>query len=349
MKKLNVGITIGDPNGIGPEVVIKALSDERMLQICNVTIFGAASILNYYKNVVNQSRFKFNILSDWKNLNQKIPNVVEVIDEKIEIQPGEATAESGMVALKAVEASLKALKEGHIDVLVTAPLNKHNIKLPEEDQKFTGHTEFITRYFETEESLMLLCHEQLRVGLATNHVPLQDVSSVLQTDTIIEKLRIMHRSLKRDFMINQPRIAVLGLNPHAGDNNLLGQEETDLIMPAIAKLKEEGAFIIGPFAADGFFGAGKHAQFDAILAMYHDQGLIPFKTLSFSQGVNFTAGLPVVRTSPDHGTAYDIAGKNQADPGSLRTAIYQALDVYRNREAYDELTANPLKQSSKNR
>lgn len=349
MKKLNLGISLGDPNGIGPEVIIKALSDERMYQMCNVTIFGAASILNYYKNIVKNPKFKIHPLSDWNNINQKVPNVVDVIEDKIELQPGEATEASGMMALKAVQSALEALKEGHIDALVTGPLNKHNIKVPEDSPTFTGHTEYITRFFEAEESLMLLCHEDLRVGLATNHVPLQDVSSSLQTNTIIQKLRIMHESLKRDFLINKPRIAVLGLNPHAGDNNLLGQEETDLIMPAIAKIKEEGAFIIGPFAADGFFGAGKHKQFDAILAMYHDQGLVPFKTLSFSQGVNFTAGLPVVRTSPDHGTAYDIAGKNLADPGSMRTAIYQAIDVCRNRQDYDELTANPLKPSNKKR
>lgn len=346
MSKVNIGITIGDINGVGPEVIIKTLADDRIMQQCDITIFGDGSFLNYYKNIVGEQQFKFFNLNKWEGLNHKIPNVVSVIDDKVNIEPGQATEVSGRVALKAVDSALEALKEGHIQALVTAPLNKHNI--PEiEDHKFTGHTEYIAKFFEAEESLMFLTHEALRVGLATNHVPLQEVSKVLSPDTILKKLRIMNESLKRDFLINQPKIAVLGLNPHAGDNNLLGSEETDIIMPAIAKAKEEDMFIIGPFAADGFFGSGHYRQFDGIIAMYHDQGLVPFKTISFSKGVNFTAGLPIVRTSPDHGTAYDVAGKGIADPGSFRTALFQAIDVYRNRLQYDEMTANPVKPHKK--
>lgn len=345
MSKINIGITIGDINGVGPEVIIRTLADERILQHCDVTIFGDSSFINYYKNIVGEPQFKFFNLNKWENINHKIPNVVSVVEDKVNIEPGQATEVSGQVALRSIDKALEALKDGHIQALVTAPLNKHNI--PEGEHKFTGHTEYIARSFEAEESLMFLTYENLRVGLATNHVPLQDVAKVLSPEIILKKLRIMNDSLKRDFLINQPKIAVLGLNPHAGDNNLLGNEETDIIMPAIAKAKDEGIFIIGPFAADGFFGSGHYKQFDGILAMYHDQGLVPFKTLSFSEGVNFTAGLSVVRTSPDHGTAYDIAGKGKANPGSFRTALFQALDIYRNRLEYDDMTANPVKAHKK--
>ncbi len=345
MHKVNIGISIGDINGIGPEVVIKTLADDRLLKYCNPVIFASSGIINFYKNPSGKPQFKFNQTQSAEKLNNKTVNLVNILDGKAKIEPGQVTEEAGEIALKSLDATLSALKEGHIDAMVTAPLNKHNVNT--EDHHFTGHTEYITKFFEAEESLMFLVSEKIRVGLATNHLPLQEVAAKLNSDVIYEKLKIMNESLKRDFLIHKPKIAVLGLNPHAGDNQLLGNEETEIIMPAISKAKEDGMFIVGPFAADGFFGSGAFAKFDAILAMYHDQGLIPFKSFSFSKGVNFTAGLPIVRTSPDHGTAYDIATRNQANESSFREAIFSAMDIVRNRRAYDEMTANPLQPSSK--
>ncbi len=328
MDKPKIGITIGDINGIGPEVIIKALNDNRILNYMTPVIYGSTKAISYYRKAFDVNDFNYTHYRDNKFTHSKI-NIVNCWEEMIEINAGSVTPEVGAASFKALEKAVEHLKEGLIDAVVTGPINKNNIQ--SENFKFAGHTEYFTESFESKDSLMFLTSERLKVGVVTGHIPLKEVSNKITKDLIIKKLKIMEESLKLDFGISKPRIAVLGLNPHAGEEGLLGAEDGNVIKPAIDELKNKGKLIFGPYPADGFFGKGEYKKFDAVLAMYHDQGLIPFKTLAFNNGVNFTAGLSIIRTSPDHGTAYDIAGKNIANESSMREAIFMAYDIYKNR------------------
>ncbi len=339
-----VGITIGDYNGIGPEVIIKTLTEERLQRFADFVVFGSRPVMSYHAKLLKVQNFMMHEISNFEKLNPKLPNVFNCWTEQAQIKIGEATEEAGARAMVALNTGIQHLKEKNIDVLVTAPVNKQTIAVHHPD--FRGQTEYITTEVGATQSMMMLCDDMLRVGLVTNHLSLKDVAAAIDINTIISKIELLHQSLKQDFMIHKPRIAVLGLNPHAGDTGLLGKEEKEIIAPAVNRAKEKGIIALGPFAADGFFGSHHYRHFDAVLAMYHDQGLVPFKTLTFDTGVNYTAGLPVIRTSPDHGTAYDIAGKDLASAGSLRNAIFMALEIARNRNEYAEMTANPVERLS---
>jgi 4-hydroxythreonine-4-phosphate dehydrogenase len=341
-QKIKIGISIGDYNCVGPEVILKAFSDSRLFDFCIPIVYGSAKILSYYKKALDLESVQHQHLKEGQPPHAKVLNVVNCLDENTIINVGQSSPQSGEGALIALDAALKDLKDGIIDALVTAPLDKSNIK-PKTGATFTGHTEYIANYFSVAETVMLLVCETMKVGLVTNHLPVKDVAASLTSKKIITKLEIMNLSLHKDFGIMKPKIAVLGLNPHAGDNGLLGSEEKEIILPAIRKAQEQGILAYGPYPADGLMGSGEFAKFDAVLAMYHDQGLVAFKSICFGNGVNFTAGLPVIRTSPDHGTAFDIAGKNIALPDSFREAVLTAVDVFRNRTEYNEYAANPLK------
>ncbi|MFY7665824.1 MULTISPECIES: 4-hydroxythreonine-4-phosphate dehydrogenase PdxA [Flavobacterium] len=338
-----IGISIGDLNGIGPEVVLKTFEDSRMLELCTPVIFANVKSLSFlrksFESTVN--------IHGIDNLEQLVPgklNVLNVWREGFDLAPGKLDETVGKYAVKSFKAAVAAAQEGKIHALVTAPINKINIQ--DEDFKFPGHTDYLNEQFEGN-ALMLMVSDTLRVGLLTDHVPLAEVASKLNEGLIRKKVETLQKSLIQDFSIRRPRIAVLGLNPHAGDGGVIGVEDKDIIAPAIKKLFDAGTLVFGPYPADGFFGSGQYKQFDAVLATYHDQGLAPFKTLSFGGGVNFTAGLNVVRTSPDHGTAYDIAGKGKADETSFKEAVYLAIDVVHSREHYQEMTENPLKTKEK--
>ena len=324
-----VGISIGDVNGIGPEVTIKALSDKRMLNLMTPVIFASAKVISYYRKQCDLEQFNFMTVKGSDAIAYGKVNVINCWEDVVPLEPGKVTSEGGQAAWRSLKTATEQLKMGTLDALVTAPINKNNIQ--NEEFNYAGHTEFLAKTFEVEDNLMLLVHDRLRVGVVTGHIPLQQVSVQLTRERVRRKLRFMEQSLREDFGINKPRIAVLGLNPHAGEDGLLGAEEEDIIRPVINELKKKGTLVFGPYPSDGFFGAMLHQKFDGVMAMYHDQGLIPFKTLAFEAGVNFTAGLSIVRTSPDHGTAYDIAGKNQASPTSMREALYLACDVVRYR------------------
>lgn len=325
-----IGITLGDINGIGPEVVIKALSDPRMLQLFTPVVFGSTKVLAFYRKALDEQQFAYaQVKGDGHELMNKKVNVVNCWDEMVPINVGEVTPDGGRAAFLGLQKACEYLRDGIVHGVVTAPINKKNIQ--QKDFEFPGHTEFFTTTFGVNDSLMFMVSETLKIGVATGHMPLREVSEALTRERLESKLRIMIRSLQQDFGIKKPRIAVLGLNPHAGEDGLLGQEEKTMIRPLLDDLREEGHLLFGPFPADGFFGKGEHARFDAVMAMYHDQGLIPFKTLTFQQGTNYTAGLPVVRTSPDHGTAYPLAGKNEASENSMRAALFTALDIIRHR------------------
>ena len=325
-----VGISIGDVNGVGPEVTIKALDDKRMLGIMTPVVFASAKVLSYYRKQCNLEKFNFMTAKETETIAYGKVNVVNCWEEPVLLEPGKVTSEGGNAAWLSLKKATEQLKVGALDALVTAPINKHNIQ--NEEFTYAGHTEFLAKTFEVEDNLMLLVHDALRVGVVTGHIPLQQVSVQLTREKIRRKIRLMEQSLRQDFGILKPKIAVMGLNPHAGEDGLLGAEEQDIIRPVISELKQKGVLVFGPYPSDGFFGAFLHQKFDGVMAMYHDQGLIPFKTLAFEAGVNFTAGLSVVRTSPDHGTAYDIAGKNQANATSMREAIYLACDILKNRK-----------------
>ena len=329
--KLRIGISIGDINGIGPEVTLKTLADPRVLNHLVPVIYGSGTLINQLRKNLNLENFSFQQHRSAAALDYKKVNVINCWETEFELKPGTPTKESGQAALQSLQAACLDLKENRIDGLVTAPIDKDNIQA--EDFHFPGHTEFLTSYFEAPESLMFLVSDFLRVATVTGHVPLRDVVQKLTSDLIYVKAKILLESLKKDFGILKPRVALLGINPHAGENGLLGNEEEEIVIPAMRRLKEQGHLVFGPYPADGFFGTGHYKQVDAVLAMYHDQGLIPFKTLAFDNGVNFTAGLPVVRTSPDHGTAFDIAGKNVARETSFREALFLACDIIRKREA----------------
>lgn len=327
--KPRIGITLGDVNGIGPEVVIKALADNRVLNMITPVVYGSTKAISFYKKQLNIEDLQYSQVRTKGQLSPKTINVVNAWDENLEISPGKPSPVAGKAAYAALKQACEELKEGSIDALVTAPIDKHTIH--SEEFPFTGHTEYLSRFFGAADSLMFMVSDALRIGLVTDHIPLKDVSAAITREKIESKLQIMERSLKKDFGIGKPRIAVLGLNPHAGDNGLIGQEDEAIIKPAVNDSRNKGRLTYGPFPADGFFASGSHTRYDAVLAMYHDQGLLPFKTLAFEEGVNFTAGLSVVRTSPDHGTAYALAGKNQASELSTRMAIYRAADIFKSR------------------
>lgn len=328
-RKPIIGITIGDINGIGPEVIIKALGNPTINNHITLVIYGSTKSLSYYKKALELDDFNYSQVREVGNFHLKKVNVINCWEETIEISSGSSTKEAGSAAFKAIEAATKDLKAGVIDAVVTAPINKHNIQ--SEEFKFAGHTEYFTEALGAKDSLMLLCSEGLRVAVVTGHIPIKDVSNAITKERVEIKLKILIQSLKKDFGITKPKIAVLGLNPHAGEEGLLGSEDKEILLPLINGYREKGHLCYGPFPADGFFGTDTYRKYDAVLAMYHDQGLIPFKTLAFDSGVNYTAGLSAIRTSPDHGTAYDIAGKNLGSEESMRQAIYTALDIVKNR------------------
>lgn len=343
---IKVGITCGDINGIGLEVIMKTFLDNRMHQICTPVIYAGQKTVSLQRKLLELNDFNYQTIRNSNEIILRKNNVASCWEDEVPIEWGQATEISGKYALRSLEAATKDLADKKIDVLVTAPINKHNIQSP--DFQFKGHTEYLAAKFDSPKYLMMLVSDSLRVAVATGHIPVQEVSKHMNMDTIISRIKQMIQTLKRDFGIGKPRIAVLGLNPHAGDNGLIGKEEQEVIIPAVKKLFEENNFVYGPYSADGFFGSGAYKKFDAVLAMYHDQGLIPFKSISFSSGVNYTAGLPVIRTSPDHGTAYDIAGKGIASEDSIREAIYTAIDILRMRNEYDEISKNPMVVSKPN-
>ena len=335
-KKLIVGITQGDGNGIGYEVIIKALSDARILEGFTPVIYGSSKIFGFYRKLLHDIEpMDTNVISSARDAHPKRINIVNCLPDNIFVEPGQATPESAKSATRALECAVEDIKRGYIDVLVTAPINKK--AMVKEGFGYTGHTEYLEKTFGVREVTMFMVSDSLKVGVVTAHIPLKEVPGSITKERILSKLRMMDRSLRRDFGIDDPRIAVLGLNPHCGDGGLLGDEEQNIILPAVLEATQEGINAFGPYSPDGFFGLGNYGRFDATLAMYHDQGLAPFKALAFERGVNFTAGLPVVRTSPDHGTAYEMAGRDKADPQSMMQAIYTAIDIYRKREAYDLL------------
>ena len=345
--KIKVGITQGDINGISYEVIIKTLMDNRIHDFFTTICYGSPKVAAYHRKALQIDNFSFNNIKTSAEANSKRPNMINCLDDDIRVELGKSTETAGKASVKCLETAVQDLKSGAIDVLVTGPADKSNIQSG--TFQFKGHTGYFESVFTPGiGALMLMVSNTMRVGMVTGHVPLADVPGLLSEEVILNKLRVMHASLKVDFGFTRPNIAVLGLNPHGGDSGLLGKEEMEIIGPAIQKAREEGIMALGPFASDGFYGSGSQGRFDGILAMYHDQGLIPFKTLNFMEGVNFTAGLPVIRTAPVHGTAYEIAGKNQASPDSFRNAIYLAADIHKRRIAHQELSSNPLEHHNLN-
>jgi 4-hydroxythreonine-4-phosphate dehydrogenase len=336
---LKIGITIGDINGVGPEVIIKALSNPKLLEYFTPVVYGSSKILSYYKNTIKDSNLQFSTINDPSKAFANKINVINCWEDNVVINMGKVNEDGGKYAKLALERAVTDIKKQHIDGIVTAPINKAAMKMG--GFKFPGHTEYFESEFGTA-GLMLLLSDTLRVGLVTNHIPISDVANSVTKQLILSKLKVFNEALKVDFGIDRPQIAVLGLNPHAGDEGAIGDHEEKIIKPAIIEAKKNGIFAAGPYPADGFFGSGKYKKFDGILAMYHDQGLVALKSLSFGEGVNYTAGLNIVRTSPDHGTAFDIAGQNLADPSSLRTALYQCIDIIKSRTEYKDARANQL-------
>lgn len=340
-KKLRIGITQGDPNGIGYEVIFKTFADPEMLELCTPIIYGSPKVAIYHRKALNIN-INFNTIESPENAQDGHLNLINCYNEDIQITLGKPSAEGGKTAFECLERSVLDYKNNQLDAIVTAPINKKAIQ--NEAFQFHGHTEYFASCFgDGSEPLMILLNDKIRVALVTTHLPIKEVTQAITSETIAKKLEIFDNSLRTDFYIDNPRIAVLSLNPHAGDDGLLGSEEKDIITPTIKKMFDKRILCFGPYPADGFFGAGMYEKFDGILAMYHDQGLAPFKALAMDDGVNYTAGLPLVRTSPDHGTAYDIAGKGIASPDSFRHAIYTAIDVVRHRAQYAHDTAHPLR------
>jgi 4-hydroxythreonine-4-phosphate dehydrogenase len=340
-KSIIAGISHGDINGIGYEVIIKALSDPTINDICIPVVYGSPKVAAYHRKALNINNFSFNNIRSAEEAHPKKANMINCLDDNTRVELGKSTPQGGEAALISLGNAVDDLKSGRINVLITAPIDKKNIQ--SESFNFKGHTDYLKSKAGVEEVLMFMISESMRIGMATDHVPLSKVPSLITIESLLRKIRLMNQSLILDFGIRKPRIAVLGLNPHAGDNSLLGTEEAEIITPAIVQANKEGILTFGPFPADGFFGAGSFVKFDGILAMYHDQGLTPFKALSFDSGVNYTAGLPFIRTSPVHGTAFSIAGKGEASENSFRQAIYLACDIFRNRQVYAEISKNPLK------
>ena len=339
--KIRVGITHGDINGIGYEVILKSFSDPAMLDLCTPIVYGSPKVATYHRKAMD-IQTSFTIINNADDAQDGKLNILSCTEDELKVELTKATPEAGKAALDALERALKDYREGDIDVLVTAPINKHTIQ--SDSFHFPGHTEYIEeRVGDDNKALMILLKDDFRVALVTGHIPVKDIAATITKELIMEKMEIFHRSLKQDFGIGCPRIAVFSLNPHAGDNGVIGKEEAEVIIPAMKEMIAKGVQCFGPYPADGFMGSGNFCHFDGILAMYHDQGLAPFKALAMDEGVNFTAGLPIVRTSPAHGTAYDIAGQGIASESSFRQAIYLALDVYRNRMMEAEIHARPLR------
>jgi len=343
-ERIRIGITHGDINGISYEVVLKALADARMLELFMPVIYGHSKVASFYKKHFNLVDLNLNLVRDAAQAHPKRINIVNCNEDELKIELGVSTRSAGEAALSALEMAVADLRNDLLDAVVTAPINKQNIQSDTFD--FPGHTEYFASKFGQKNPLMLMCWNSLKVGTVTGHIALSEVAKKIHKGLIIDKLGILNQSLIVDFAANKPKIAVLGLNPHAGDGGLLGTEDSDIIAPAIEEARKMGIMAFGPFPADGFFGSGSWKKYDAVLAMYHDQGLAPFKTLAFDEGVNFTAGLPIVRTSPAHGTAYELAGKNEASEAAFRQAMYLAADIARNRAMHREITANPLKSAN---
>ena len=337
--KIVVGISIGDVNGVGIEVILKTFEDKRMLDFCTPVLFGSSKIISSHKKILN---IETNIheINSIQQIKDGEVNLLTIWKEDVMLEIGSATKIGGQYAFKSLNEATKSLKKGEIDLLITAPINKETIQ--SEEFNFSGHTEFLERNLDGE-SLMILMNDFLRIGLITGHIPISKIAESITPELIESKVKILNNSLKQDFNINKPKIAVLGLNPHSGDNGVIGQEENELIKPTITSIHESGIFVYGPYAADGFFGSEAYKQFDGVLAMYHDHGLAPFKALTFGNGVNFTAGLSHVRTSPDNGTAFDISGKGKANSDYFKEAVFTGIKIFKNRNEYKELTQNVLK------
>lgn len=340
-KQVKIGITHGDINGISYEIIINTLSDNRIMEFCTPVIYGSAKVGAYHRKALNIKNFNFNNIKNPDDAHPKRANLINCVDDNVRVELGKSTGIAGSASYQSLQRAMEDLQANKFDALVTAPIDKHSIQ--SNDFEFPGHTEFLQSKFGADEVLMLMVNEVMKIGVVTGHVPLSKVPSLITEEAILSKLRVLNKSLLEDFAVRKPRIAVLGLNPHSSDNGLIGNEEKDVIVPAINKAREMEILAFGPFPTDGFFGSENYTKFDAILAMYHDQGLTPFKALSYDGGVNFTAGLPVVRTSPAHGTAFELAGKGQASDSSFKKAIYLAIDIFRNREQYKEINSDPLK------
>ncbi|WP_462317129.1 4-hydroxythreonine-4-phosphate dehydrogenase PdxA [Marinilabilia sp.] len=340
-EKVKVAITQGDINGIGYEIIFKTLADPKILELYTPVIYGSSKVAAYHRKALNIPNFSLNSIRSGEEAHPKRVNIVNCLDDNIRVELGKATDTGGKAAFEALKKAVQDLKNGAVDVLVTAPINKNATY--SENFNFPGHTEYLAEQFGGKSHIMLMVSSKLKVGVVTGHIPLKEVADQLTIEKVLDKIRVLDKTLRVDFTIRKPRIAVLGVNPHAGDQGLLGDEEINIIKPAIDVAREEGIMALGPYPADGLFGSGDVGRFDAVLAMYHDQGLAPFKSIAFSEGVNFTGGLPVIRTSPDHGTAFEIAGENKADETSFREAVYLAIDVFKQREMHDEISADPLK------
>ena len=339
-EKLKIGISVGDINGIGLEVIIKSLMDSRVLEFFTPIVYGNTKVASFHRKAIGVNDFSFNVINAVDQANPKRANMINCWQEDVKINLGEQNEIGGKYAFESLQRATSDLKDGLIDALVTAPINKHNIQ--QEGFNFPGHTEYLQNIFQAKDVLMFMVCEDLRVGVVTGHIPVKDVANSITQDSIIQKLVMMNDSLKNDFWIQKPKIAVLGLNPHAGDDGLIGLEDKDIIRPAIERAYQDGILCFGPFPADGFFASQAYTKYDAVLAMYHDQGLIPFKHIASRAGINFTAGLPVVRTSPDHGTGYDIAGKNLASHESFLEALFEAVHIVQKRREQAVLKQNPL-------
>lgn len=337
---VRVGITHGDFNGISYEIIMKAFLDKRALELFTPIVYGSSKVASYYRKALDLTDVNFNLVKKADHAAAKRVNIINCFNEEVKIETGQSSAIAGEMALLALEKAVDDLKWDKIDVLVTAPINKNNIQ--SEQFRFAGHTDYLASKFDSDDHLMIMVNRELRIGVLTGHIPLKEVSATITKELLVKKLKVMNKSLEMDFNVRKPKIAILGMNPHAGDEGLIGTEERDILKPAIDQLKEEGILAFGPYPADGFFGSSNYRNFDGVLAMYHDQGMLPFKTFAFDSGVNFTAGLPIIRTSPAHGTAYDIAGKNLASHDSFQQAIYLAIDIFRNRTEYEELRKNPM-------
>lgn len=344
-RKPVIGISCGDINGIGPEIIIKSLSDSRILDFCTPVIFASNKLINYYRKSVSDINFSFTAARDLSKLNPRQVNIFNCWDEELPVNPGTLDEHGGKYAVKSLTMACQAYTDGYIDALVTAPIHKKNVY--SDEFPHTGHTPFLKAFFNAPDVLMLMVAGDFRVALVTEHLPVKDIASHIDRQGILSKLTILNNALKKDFNIEKPKIAVLALNPHAGDEGLIGTEEETIIKPAIKEAKQHNILAMGPYAADAFFARGQYHKFDAVLAMYHDQGLIPFKSLAEQEGVNFTAGLNLIRTSPDHGTAFDIAGKDSASASSFTAAIFEAIDIFNRRNFFEEIRENPLKRSGK--
>jgi len=338
--RIRVGISHGDINGISYEIIIKTLQDQWVLENYTIIIYGSSKVTSYYRKIMNVTDLNFNLIRRADQAHPRRPNIINIIDEEVKIDLGKITPLAGQLAFKSLEMATSDLLKNQIDVLVTAPINKKNIQ--SDSFRFPGHTEYLAEKCNVEDMLMLMVNRQFRIGVVTGHIPLSKVSETITEDLLLNKIKILDQSLIQDFGVLKPRIAILALNPHAGDNGLIGDEDTRIIKPAIEKAFGNGILVFGPYPADGFFGSSNFRAFDGILAIYHDQGMVPFKVLSFDEGVNYTAGLPVIRTSPAHGTAFDIAGKNEANPEAFRNALFTACDIFTHRIQYKELRKNPL-------